>query len=169
MNKKLLNTQIEALTREHGEEIVKFYTENGFEAANFLGVSHRSNDNIYRFYGVNNEGGFSNRERKQDPSIETITLEEAKALIESEYPKLMYVWDNEGQAYETWLVVGKFDKWFIAFDAAKIEDVQSDDIPAIWKHAKDIEDIEEQPIIELTLEEIAAKFGHKSSQIRIKE
>jgi len=169
MNKKLLNTQIEALTKEHGAEIVKFYNNNGFEVCNYDGICHKKNNDSYRFYGVDGYGHFNNRLFHNTSPIKTITLEEAKALVESEYPKVMYVWDNDGQAYDTWLVVGKFDKWFIAFDAAKIEDVQSDDIPAIWKHAKDIEDIEEQPIIELTLEEIAAKFGHKSSQIRIKE
>lgn len=167
MNKKLLNTQIEALTQEHGAEIVKFYGDNGFDVGDYTGIVCKADRDMFTFYGVDDDGEFKNRQYQCASPIKTITLEEAKALIESEYPKLMYVWDNEGQAYDTWLVVGKFDKWFIAFDSVKIEDVQSDRIPAIWKHAKDIE--EEQPIIELTLEEIAAKFGHKSSQIRIKE
>lgn len=166
MNKKLLNTQIEALTEKHGAEIVKFYSDNGFKTSSYIGNCTRINFHPFRFYGVDAEGSFSSR-KESEHSTKTITLEEAKALVnEKPYPKLMYVWDNDEEKHEKWLVVGKFDKWVIAFNAVTIEDVQSDDMPCIWRFAKDIE---EPPIIELTLEEIADKFGHKSSQIRIKE
>lgn len=166
MNKKLLNTQIKALTKEHGAEIVKFYSDNGFDVGQYTGIVYEAAGEGFIFYGVDARGRFKNRLFRDISPIKTITLEDAKSIVESEYPKLMYVWDNDEEKHEKWLVVGKFDKWVIAFNAVTIEDVQSDDMPYIWRFAKDIE---EPPIIELTLEEIAAKFGHKSSQIRIKE
>lgn len=166
MNNKLLNTQIEALTREHGAEIVKFYGDNGFYVDDYGGTSCKENRNHYIFYGVDSYGNFDNRKFQDSSPIKTITLEEAKALVEKPYPKLMYVWDDDENSALKRVVLGKFDKWYLAISSDKKEDISLKQRPTVWDNAKDIK---EQPIIELTLEEIAAKFGHKSSQIRIKE
>lgn len=73
MRKELLNTQIEALSVEHGAQIVEFYRSNGFDTRDYEGKSPKC------YYGVDDKGLFYCiwflDERK------TITLEQAKQLV----------------------------------------------------------------------------------------
>lgn len=86
MNAKLLNTQIEALTPEHGADIVKFYMENGFDSSDYTGNCCADNGDIHRYYGVNEKGLFYTYPIYSART--TITLEQAKALVqEPEYPE----------------------------------------------------------------------------------
>lgn len=80
MNEKLLNTQIEALDRKHGAEIVQFYKDNGFNVGLFAGSESKEDNSECRWYGVDIKGFFDNRE-KESSNIKTITLEEAKTLV----------------------------------------------------------------------------------------
>lgn len=84
MNKKLLNTQIEALDDNHGYKICKFYQKHGFDIKNYQGIVNKlQNFSPYIYYGVNYWGHFNNREINS--GLKTITLEEAEQLVKEEY------------------------------------------------------------------------------------
>jgi len=83
--KQLLNTQIEALTREHGAEIVKFYKDHDFDTHDMSGWLCKQHGDDDRFYVVDEKGYFYSR--SENSGLNTITLEQAKALVqEPEYP-----------------------------------------------------------------------------------
>lgn len=167
MNKKLLNTQIESLTSDHGAEIVKFYKSHGFNTGNYGGVAYRSKlwgDEI--FYGVDQNGKFDNRHENVNSEIKTITLDEAKELVnENLYPKLMLVWDGCENNAVVRTVLGKFDKWYLAVSADRIEDLDPNERPLTWNHAKDIKKPEE---VHISMQEIAQLKGCSVDQLRIK-
>ena len=51
MNKKLLNTRIEALNEAHGQQIVDFYKSQGFDIGGYCGCNNRLDGNNIRYYG----------------------------------------------------------------------------------------------------------------------
>lgn len=81
MNKLLLNTQIEALDRDHGAKICDFYKSYGFDTADYSGIMHKKDGDDYRYYGSNKLGMFANKKFYTKDCIKTITLEEAKELV----------------------------------------------------------------------------------------
>lgn len=85
MNKKLLNTQIEALNKEHGAIICQFYKDNGFDILSLTGSNNIESGALNRYYGVNSNGIFTHRVYNDFISIKTITLEEAKELVKEKY------------------------------------------------------------------------------------
>ena len=92
MNRKLLNTQIEALTRSHGAEIVSFYKENGFDVSKpcggcYSGILCKIDGDDNRYYGVDSEGLFTYRYK--DSGFKTITLEQAKELVKVSLEELI--------------------------------------------------------------------------------
>lgn len=87
-----------------------------------------------------------------------ITLDELKAM-KNPYPKVMWVWDyNEGAKFKSQVVKEiehKGIKSYITFHG---------DSFSVYPNAKDIE----EPI-EITLDQIAEKFGVNVEQIKIKK
>ena len=172
MNKKLLNTQIEGVDKTLALKIMKFYGDNGFDISKNDGSAAEDKNHPYyeyRFYGVNSEGDFSNRTESGNTSIKTITLEEAKALIsESEYPKVMWVWD-EGEDKKKRVVFMEKNGQYLAWtNAETIEESEKEIETVCWDYAEDIEP-EPLPEIHLTMEEIAELKGCKVGQLRIKD
>lgn len=49
-----LNLVIEALTPDHGKDIIKFFQKLGYNTTNFSGANCKEGNNINRFYGVIN-------------------------------------------------------------------------------------------------------------------
>lgn len=86
MNKKLLCTQIKALDRGHGARIVEFYKQQGFDTGNYVGYG----DDERKYYGVDHNGLFKNREVINPEQIKTITLEEAIKLVDSKEEKFPF-------------------------------------------------------------------------------
>jgi len=167
MNNKLLNTQIESLNTEHGAEIVKFYDENGFDTRDYTGGQYGSQ---YRFYGVDKNGFFDNRREDDNPEIKTITLDEAKALVnETPYPKVMKVWDSNGYTKSKRVVFMEKNGEYIAWACAEtIEDAEKVNETTPWGFAEDIEDIEEPlPDVHLTMEQVADLAKCKVEQLKI--
>ena len=78
MNKKLFNTQVEALTMEHGAEIVKFYKSQGFDTYDYKGTVYKGGSNPARYYGVDNDGQFRNR---GSDVLTNHTLEQLKEMV----------------------------------------------------------------------------------------
>jgi hypothetical protein len=169
MNKKLLNTQIEGTDLKTAIEIINFYQDNGFNVTGYSGCAAEDKDHTYyeyRFYGVDQNGEFDGRSVRAIAAIKTITLDEAKALV-SEYPKMMYVWDqHEENTNRERLVIGKFDKWYMTFNSESIELTHQYSQPTTYDYAIDIKAPKE---IHISMEEIAELKGCSVEQLRIKE
>jgi hypothetical protein len=74
------------------------------------------------------------------------------------YPRVMLVWDrNEESAHEQ-EVIGIFQGRYVV-------DSKLNNNWTVWENAKEIEP--EPKFMELTIEEIASRFGIEASQIRI--
>lgn len=141
MNKKLLNTQIKALTESHGAEIVAFYKSQGFDVRSLMGISCEKRGDIYTYYGVDGNCYFLDRDANNE--IRTITLEEAKELAKvDEYPKVMWVADSEKDPNWVKRVVfmekcGKYLAWS---DAKTIKESEKTFFVYTWNYVKDIEE-----------------------------
>lgn len=139
MNAKLLNTQIEALTIKHGAEIVKFYKENGFDTFTFDGILCREDNDEDRWYGVDGNGIF--RERSENSGLTTITLEQAKALVqEPEYPETFDLEMAKHAMDRGYKVRGT--SWFTGAHIYKKDDniFFNDAITSRWVDINDFED-----------------------------
>lgn len=140
MNKKLFNTQIEALTKEHGAQIVAFYKANGFNTRDIIGECTRKNNSICKFYGVDTEGFFDNRPTS---TIDTITLEEAKKLVEEKtFPRVMLVSDRDNIKGASPRVVFTYKRnRYIAWNSAKtVEEAENETITNVWQYAWELEE-----------------------------
>lgn len=91
-------------------------------------------------------------------------MSDVESLISS-YPKVMWVRDDDDDSWRLRVVfmekAGKFIAWACATtieDAEKIVETTS------WSQAKEV-----QPTVELTITEIAEKFGILPEHVRIKE
>jgi hypothetical protein len=115
MNKKLLNTKIEALTYTLGKVIVDFYKSQGFDTCGYTGCNNRLDGDNRRYYGVKSNGDFRNSSFSTDFTL--LTLEEAKLLVqEKTYPRVMLVnRENKIETAETRVVFmeknGKYLAW----------------------------------------------------------
>jgi hypothetical protein len=164
MNKKLLNTQIKSVTQVDGPKIVDFYQSNGFDTRNFEGGAYELRGWTYIFYGVDRDGNFTNRDGR-DPDIKTITLEEAKQLVSSEYPKVMRVWNaHEDLACERVVFMEKCGKFLAWINVSTLEASEKECNLATWNYAKGIEEE-----VHISMEEIAKLKGCNVSQLRIKD
>ncbi len=74
MNKKLLNTQIEALNKKHGAEIIQFYKEHGFD------IIHHNRDKTMNFIHLDYDCKLYCNWNSNE-NARTITLEQAKELV----------------------------------------------------------------------------------------
>lgn len=87
------------------------------------------------------------------------------------FPKVMKVYDKDGITCKR-IVIGRnpFNNKYIAInDALTIEEAKHNNFLGIstWEYAEDI--VEEKPIIELSLQDIANKLNIPVEQIRIKD
>lgn len=93
-----------------------------------------------------------------------ITLEELRTM-KNPYPKVMWVWEHEGAKPKKRVVFmeknGEYLSWV---NAETLEESENYTGVTYWQYARDI--IEP---IEITLEQIAEKFGVNVEQIKIKK
>lgn len=86
-------------------------------------------------------------------------------VTSSSYPKVMWVRDDDDDNWRKRVVfmekVGRFIAWA---SATTIEEAENITDTTVWRQAKDI-----QPMVELTIAEIAEKFQLQPEQIWIKE
>lgn len=150
---------IRVLSVEHGAQVIQWFKNQGVATLNFLGEA------VGHYYGLNENGNFDHWRKLFDGYTE---------IMLPELPKRgdkVLVWDyHENSAVE---------KIFLAY----IEEMSNPVICVTrddeenflnnkkvsachWKHYKLIEPIVE---VELTLDEIAAKFGINVSQLKIKK
>jgi hypothetical protein len=133
MNKKLLNTCIEALTSDHGKEIVNFYRSQGFDTGSYTSG--------YRYYGINVNGTFSNY--FSDILVTLLTLKEAKLLVqEKTYPRVMLVNDenNIKTAFQRVVFMEK-NSYFLGWGHAKtFEEAEKEMDIYHWAFAWELEE-----------------------------
>lgn len=143
------NVVVEVTSKEHGAEVIQAFKDLGVDTGTFKGCE------VGFYYGLL-DGEFFLSGTPQNSQV--ITLEELKAM-KNPYPKVMWVWDFENQDAIKREVLNEIEhkgiKGYITFDG---EDLY------FYRNAKDI--IEPT---EITLEQIAEKFGVKVEQIKIKK
>jgi len=141
MNKKLLNTRIEALTPEHGKEIVEFYKSQGFNTDSYTGCTNKSEGDTYRYYGINVTGEFNNCRFSTDFTL--LTLEEAKLLVqEKTYPRVMLVnyENNITTASQRVVIIAKNDKYIAWEGAETLEEAEKVMDVINWNFAWELEE-----------------------------
>ena len=141
MNKKLLNTRIEALTYTHGQQIVDFYKSQGFDTGDYIGCNNRLDGDNRRYYGVKSNGDFRNSSFSTDFTL--LTLEEAKLLVqEKTYPKVMLVSNvNKIETAETRVVFMEKNGKYLAWNGVETLEEAEDEINVVnWNFAWELEE-----------------------------
>lgn len=84
----------------------------------------------------------------------------------SEFPKIMEVSQN-GRQWEKRVVIAKNNRTIISWNEVdSIEELTGNEFPIFWNHAREVQKPKE---LELTLEQIAYKFGVPVETIKIKK
>lgn len=156
------NQVIEVLDKEHGKRVIEYWKSRGASTAGYDGAVNREDGHSTRFYGViaGRFGNYTKHEVKLHIA-EIITLPEDKP-----YPKVMEVSSDEKFWCKRVIFMEK-NGWYLAWNIAEtLEDAEKFIGINAWKYAREIE---ENPIVEITLEEIAKLKGVSVDQIRIKD
>ncbi len=176
MNKNLINTYIEALDDEHGKQVVEFYKSQGFAVGTCDGSSNKKRGFDNRYYGISKNGYFGLEYIGTIVALEAkiITLEQAKALVEENvYPRIMWVRSSiDSSAVKRVVFAHKQNKYISWNGATSFEEAESVVTTSFWDHAiteEEYEGLNKPKVIELTLEEIAAKFDTAVDLIKIKK
>lgn len=153
MNKKLLNTCVQCTSEKQGEEILNFYSTNGFEIENITGLF------VSCFYGVDKSGVFFCKTNVETRII--YTLDQLKELVketEKPYPKWMKVSDNPITRKNKPLIrkveferFGKFHAWI----GKNEKEIEENAETTSWEYAIDTEGPSET---ELKIEKLKAKI-----------
>ena len=141
MNKKLLNTRIEALTGALGKVIVDFYKSQGFDTSGYTGCNNRLDGDNRRYYGVKSNGDFGAFSFSTDFTL--LTLEEAKLLVqEKTYPRVMLV--NSENKIETAILrvvfIEKNGKYLAWYDVKTLKEAEKIMNVAVWDFAWELEE-----------------------------
>jgi hypothetical protein len=141
MNKKLLNTRIEALNEAHGKQIIEFYKSQGFNIGGYCGCNNRLDGDNRRYYGVKNNGNFESSFFSTDFTL--LTLEEAKLLVqEKTYPRVMLVSNKNDitTALPRVVFAAKNDKYIAWGSAETFEGAEKEICTFSWSFAWELEE-----------------------------
>lgn len=159
-----MNKVIKVLTKEHGKKVIDWWKNQGVDTRDLRGEITEENDCMCIYYGVI-KAVFNNYDYK------TVLENNATIITLDEYPKLMYVRNDECDKFVKRVVFmeknGKYLAWAYA---ESLEEANQAMGTATWSYAKDIEEEKEQ-IVELTIEDISngKGVGIKPELIRIKK
>lgn len=169
-NHKYNNTVIEVLSIEHGEKVKEWWRKQGIDTFSYI-VSN----NPTVFYGLK-DGNFKYFSQwevdKYGLKVIELPTEQPKP-----YPKMMLVANNTSTSKVPRFVLCEIEGKYVAVYGLFVQKKEhflkqitmnnhKDLKINIWDHATDIEEPQE---VELTLEQIADKFGLNVSQIKIKK
>lgn len=163
---KLNNIVVENLSLEFGQELKKTFEDLEVNTEHLKFNLCKSDGNVTRFYGIiDNQFDNYYLEKVQQSNAKIITLEQLKAMI-NPYPKMMYVSDYEILDFSNAI---KKEVYF----EKEIEGVNYYFTKTVkgftsWKKAVDLDYFDNQ-VKEITIEEIAQRFGYPIEQIRIKK
>lgn len=166
---ELNNIVVENLSLEFGQELKKTFEDLGLNVSNCSFTGIKETGKIYRYYGIiNNIFNCFNKGEVKQSNAKIITLKELKAM-KNPYPKMMYVSDEpitdkkNGEQYEVLKEV-EIENQSIFITKSKL----FDDKFFAYKYAVDLNHFDNQ-VKEITIEEIAQRFGYPIEQIRIKK
>lgn len=156
------NQVIEVLDKEHGKRVIEYWKSKGASTTGYDGVINRKDGNFTRFYGIINcRFGNYDKHEVELYKAEIITLPEDKP-----YPRVMEVSSDEKFWCKRVILMEK-NGWYLAWNNAEtLEDAEKFIAITAWKYAREIE---EDLIVEITLEEIAKLKGVSVDKIRIKD
>jgi len=178
-NKNLNNLVVKSHYPEDGKKIVQWFKDKGVDVGKKFGLNSKvAGDNYY--YG-NINGLFNCYDYKyfKDNSVPVLVLSVEDMYKYNIYPKQMLVSDwtrtdekagetipyNETIPYLERNVIGEFnynDRTYY------ISEIPNSTTLATWKYAVDINEPKKSVITELSIQEIADKFGLKPEELRIK-
>lgn len=165
------NQVIENLNKEHGKEILKYWDDRGFDTSDFNGSSTKADGDEFRYYGVIN-GYFDNYHIKNvmDAGAEIITLPEPEPEKEWK-PKRgerVLVWDYKWDEREA-IFIAEIEGDIFPYVAVR-QEYEGNFLKGEkfltyqWKNMKPIPQVKE-----VTMQEIAEKFGVEVEQLKIKK
>ena len=167
---ELNNIVIEVLDKEHGKKVIDFFKSKGIDTRNLSGEANKQDNDVYRYYGIIGIY-FYNYSLNQVNSYNAkiVTLEELMKPANT-YPKVMWVSDYPDFKNKSKRVVfmEKCAKYLAWANAETLQDSERFSDVSSWRYAKDIEP-EVSPTKELTMQEIADKFGISVDNLRIKK
>ncbi len=157
------NVVVEALTKEHGKEIIDTFKSLGFDTGNLFGDSCKESYCSFRFYGVIDDK-FDNYEYVQLRSdAKILTLGELKSLKESNnYPKVMLVSDDEIEWRKRVVFMEKNGVFLAWANAQTLEGAERKTDATCWKYAKDL-----PSTVEMTIEEVESELGIEHGYLKI--
>lgn len=159
------NIIVECLTPEHGKRIIKAFNDLGIDTRSRSGCCCKTN--IYRFYGVVNHV-FNNYTNANLAGVKLLTIDELERLTKVEedkeqYPKVMFVSDD-GICWKKRVVFMEKNGYFLAWhEAETFEEAKLHIHVNGWKYAKECNPNE------VTMQEIADKFGINIKDLKIKK
>lgn len=151
--KKLNDTVIKSLTREHGTKVIQWWKAQGVDTRILQGsFTEKENDNFIYYGLINNEFNNYSLEEVQEANAKIIELP-----IEDEIPTLGKGVLMEVSKYvdfkhiEKRFIIGKTNKYYIVWPFAEEEkDIDYNTVPVPWKYARPIKAIPKHTIEELT-------------------
>ncbi len=160
------NTVIKVLNKEHGKKVIQWWKNQGANTEGFTGFLTEEDGNMAIYYGVA-DNKFTNCTIKDVESLKLKVIE-----LPNEYPKVMIVSNNPFSSYNCGfkrVVFMKKKGNYLAWNNAEtLEESENRIDISAWEYAKDIE---EEQIVELTIQDISdgKGVGIKPDLIRIKK
>lgn len=164
---ELNNVVIEVLDIEHGKKVIDFFKSKGINTHYLTGACNKKQGYDNRFYGIIN-GIFNqyNEFQISKNNAKIVTLEE----LTNTYPKVMWVSDcpNFSTRHKRVVFMEKCGEYLAWASAETKEEAKKEVKTSSWGYAKDIEP-DLTLIKEVSIEEIADKFGISVENLRIKK
>jgi len=160
------NEVIEVLDLEHGQKVKKYWEDRGVDTSGYSHTTTKEDNMACRYFGVIN-GNFENHHIKDviKFNAKIITLPEEKT-----FPRKMKVWNyKEGtKNVRTAYCIG-FAGDILATKHPVGQNMTGMDesFEVVWY--KYYEEIEEEPEVEISMQEIADKFNVSVDKLKIKK
>jgi|SRR5690625_3226070 len=161
------NQVIEALDKVHGKKVIEYWRDKGFDTEAWDGSFTKEDDYIKRYYGVIN-GYFDNYSMQhiKKYNAEIITLPEPE--WKPKRGERVLVWNIEGHEAEA-IFIAEIEGGIFPYVTVSFEDEGNflkgeKFLTYEWKNMKPLPQVKE-----VTMQEIAEKFGVEVEQLKIKK
>lgn len=159
------NTVIKVLNEKHGKKVIQWWKNQGANTQGFTGCLTEEDSNMAIYYGVA-DNKFTNCTIKDVESLKLKVIE-----LPNEYPKVMIVSNlpfPSNFEYKRVVFMEKNNMYLAWQQVETLKDAETVTLLNNWKYAKDIE---EEQIVELTIQDISdgKGVGIKPDLIRIKK
>lgn len=155
------NIVIQAKTEAHGAKIIEWFKSKGVDTHHLVGNACIEKENEHTCYGVDEKGYFDLRtlDNCKQRGFEIINLpEEFEEKLE--YPRVMEVSDTGLFWFRRVVFMGKEGVYLAWSSGETMDEVEKVFDVTSWKYAREIE-----PVLQVTLEEVAKKFGVREVKI----